>query len=217
MTTIKDIEKQLEATKQARIHLAKNKEENEALAKEYRAKADEAAIAGDVARYKEMKALADDAEAVAYVCEKQLEAEQGSAVTYEQTREAWDGYAVEYNKKLSTALRKFKDLKADMLKAYGEAVELQRNACQTREALADAVGKKPLRIEGESSLADLYPMDAIPCYKSIVGGTISIKGANIVDPDAVFYLSSFKLTGDQLLNNPGKRVLCSVVQDHRAE
>lgn len=218
MTTIKDIENQLKATEQARTQLAKTKEENEAKAKEYRTQADAAAVAGDVAKYKELKALADDAEAVAYVCEKQLEAEQGTSVTYEQTREAWDDYVAEYNKKLSSALRKFKELKADMLKAYGEAVELQRKACQTREVLADVVGKKPLRVDGESALANLYPMDAIPCHKNtLAGGTISIGGANIVDPDAVFYLASFKLTGDQMLNNPGKRVLCAVVQDHRAD
>lgn len=218
MTTIKDIENQLKATEQARTQLAKTKTENEAQAKEYRTQADAAAVAGDVARYKELKALADDAEAVAYVCEKQLEAEQGNAVTYDQTREAWDDFVGDYNKKLSAALRKFEKLKADMLKEYEGAVELQRKACETRERLASVVGKLPARVDGESRLADLYPMDSIPCAKNpLDGGTISIGGAGIVDPDAVYYLASFKLTSDKMLNNPGKRVLCSVVQYHRAE
>lgn len=218
MTTIKDIENQLKATEQARLQLEKTKNENEAQAKEYRTQADAAAVAGDVARYKELKALADDAEAVAYVCEKQLEAEKGNPVTYDQTREAWDDYVAEYNKKLSAALRKFEKLKADMLKEYEGAVELQRKACETREYLADVIGKKPLRADGEHRLADLYPMDSIPCVKNpLSGGAISIGGARIIDPDAVYYLASFKLAGDQLLNNPGKSVLCAVVQDHRAD
>ena len=88
--TIKEIEKQVENTKKAREQLAATQAENESLAKEYRAKSDAAATAGDVATYKEFKALADDAEAVAYVCGKQLEAEQANAVTVEQTREAWE-------------------------------------------------------------------------------------------------------------------------------
>lgn len=214
--TIKDIEKQLKDTQGARDMLAKNQRENEAKAKEYREKADTAAAAGDVATYKEYKALADDAEAVAYVCGKQLEAEQGNPVTIEQTREAWDEYAADYNKKLSAKLRKFEAAKADMLREYAAAVELQLQACATREWLADIIDKRPLFQEGEGILAQLYPMDYIPCASGLMPGLVSIGGANIKDADAVYYLSSFKLDGNKLYEDARQKMVTCVVGRHRA-
>lgn len=210
--TIKDIEKQMEATEKAREQLAKTKQENEEQAKEYRAKADAAAIAGDVASYKELKALADDAEAVAYVCGKQLEAEQGNAVTPEQTQEAWADYAKAYNKKLADKLDKAKKAKAEYLREYMEAVDLQREACRTRERLAACAGVKEHRAEG------FYPMDYIPCNTSNNGRkpVVDLRGTAIQDPDAVALLASLGLDGADLAGDERQRIVFSVVFAHKA-
>ena len=210
--TIKDIEKQMEATEKAREQLAKTKQENEEQAKEYRAKADAAATAGDVATYKEYKALADDAEAMAYVCGKQLTAEQGKAVTAEQTQDAWENYAGGYNKKLAAKLKKVQAAKAEYLREYMEAVDLQREACRTREQLAAYAGVKEHRAEG------FYPMDYLPCNNMSNGRKplVSIRGANIQDPDAVALLASLGMDELDLSRDERTRIVCAVVGSHRA-
>ena len=210
--TIKEIEKQMEATEKAREQLAKTKRENEEQAKEYRAKADAAATAGDVASYKELKALADDAEAVAYVCGKQLEAEQGNAVTPEQTQEAWEDYAEAYNKKLAAKLKKVQAAKAEYLREYMEAVDLQREACHTREKLAGYAAVKAHRVEG------LYRMDYIPCNSMSNGRKplVSLSGAAIQDPDAVALLASLGIDGAQLTGDERQRIIYAVVAEHKA-
>lgn len=209
--TIKDIEAQVEATKKAREQLEKSKRDNEAQAKEYREKADAAAIAGDVTSYKELKALADDAEAMAYVCGKQLEAEQGNAVTKDQTIEAWAGYAEAYNKKLTAKLKKVQAAKADYLREYMEAVELQREACRTREQLAGYA-------EVDKSKVDyLYQMDYIPCNKAMNNRRplVSLTGTGIQDPDAVALLASLGIDGAELTGDERQRIVFSVVSAHK--
>ena len=215
--TIKDIERQLEATEKAREQLVKTKRESDQLALEYRARADEAASIGNVESYKELKALADDAEAVAYVCGKQLEAEQANPITIEQTRVAWDVYAKEYNKKLAAKISKFETLKADLLREYAEAVELQKEACATREWLADVVQQKPTRAEGEGSLRYRYPMSYLPCVGGNEQPQLRIGGAVIHDPDAVYYLASWKLDSVKLQADPRTSKFCSVLMSHRAD
>lgn len=210
--TIKDIEAQVEATKKAREQLEKSKRDNEAQAKEYREKADAAATAGDVATYKEYKALADDAEAMAYVCGKQLAAEQGKAVTAEQTQDAWENYVGGYNKKLAAKLKKVQAAKAEYLREYMEAVDLQREACRTRERLAAYAGVKEHRAEG------FYPMDYIPCNTSNNGHkpVVDLRGANIQDPDAVALLASLGMDELDLSRDERTRIVCAVVGSHRA-
>ena len=210
--TIKDIEAQVEATKKAREQLEKSKRDNEAQAKEYREKADAAATAGDVATYKEYKALADDAEAMAYVCGKQLTAEQGKAVTVEQTQDAWENYAGGYNKKLAAKLKKVQAAKAEYLREYMEAVDLQREACATREKLAKCAGVDQAKVEWK------YPMDYLPCNNMSNGRKplVSIRGANIQDPDAVALLASLGMDELDLSRDERNRIVCAVVGSHRA-
>lgn len=209
--TIKDIEKQMEATTKAREQLARTKLENEEQAQEFRAKADAAATAGDVVSYKELKALADDAEAMAYVCGKQLEAEQGNAVTKDQTIEAWAGYAEAYNKKLAAKLKKMQAAKADYLREYMEAVELQREACRTREQLAGYAEVDKSKVER------LYQMDYIPCNNLMNNRRplVSLNGTGIQDPDAVALLASLGIDGAELTGDERQRIVFSVVSAHK--
>lgn len=210
--TIKEIEKQVEATKKAREQLEKTKADNEAMSKEYRAKADSAATAGDVASYKELKALADDAEAMAYVCGKQLEAEQDNAVTVEQTQEAWKAYVGDYNKKLASKLKKVQAAKTEYLREYMEAVDTQREACATRERLAMYADLRADMVERS------YPMDYIPC-NNIGNGRkplVGLSGTSIQDPDAVALLASLGMDGFELTNDARQRLVFAVVAAHRA-
>ena len=226
MITIKDIENQLKATEQARLQLEKTKKENEDQAKEYRTQADAAAVAGDLTRYKELKALADDAEAVAYVCGKQLEAEQGEAVTKEQTQEAWADYAEQYGKKLAAKLKEFDKAKTEMLKLYAEAVDLQAEACATRERLAEYAGVR-YSAGRDGRLDAEYPMGYISCDIATAGGQycITMPGLGIEDKDAVYYLANDMEkrkvgTPCELLNRAKDSTankVCQVVRLHRAD
>ena len=215
--TVKDIENQVTGTQEARAQLGKSKQENEDRAKEYRTKADAAAIAGDVAAYKEFKALADDAEAMAYVCGKQLDAENN--ITLEQTREAWDSYAADYNKKLSAKLRKLEEAKADLLKDYADALILQGEACAVRERLARYAGVhlQPAGVGIDDRLEKTYPMEYIPCKNAMKGDvTTAIAGSSVKDPDAVYYLASLQLDMLTLAKDPRQHAMVSVVCNHRA-
>ncbi len=214
--TIKDIEKQVEATKEARAQLERSLRDSKDQEKEYRAKADEAAVDGDVVSFKKYKALADDAEAMAYVCRKQLDSEQASPVTVAQTQEAWASYTAEYSKKLAAKLRRFEALKADMLREYAETVELQRQAFLVRERLAGYVGKLPLAVDGEGSLATMYPMEYIGCKRGTESPLLTIGGAFIKDPDAVYYLASFNLDGPKLYEDARQKTVTDVILNHRA-
>lgn len=217
--TIKDIEKQVENAKKTREELIKNQSESEEQAKNYRAKADAAAIAGDVAAYKEFKALADDAEAMAYVCGKQLDAENN--ITLEQTREAWEDYVSDYKRKFAGKLKKFEAAKDEMLKAYADAVVLQGEACEARERLARLCGM-PLQVAAvgiDDRLDATYPMDYIPCKSGSMmdnDAVVSIAGSSIKDPDAVYYLASLHLKNMILANDPRQQALAYVVKNHRA-
>lgn len=216
--TIKEIENQMKATNEAREQMKHTKLDNENLARKYREDADAAAIAGDIARYKELKALADDAEAVAYVCGKQLEVEQKPPVTVDQTIEAWNEYVSDYNRKLAAKLRKFEAAKATMLKEYADAVVLQGEACEMRERLARYAGREL----GPSGFTDFrlsatYPMDYIPCAVPTSNGVkLSIIGSNMLDPDAVYYLSSLNLVGHDLTVDPRQNAISRIVGAHRA-
>lgn len=215
--TIKEIEKQVEATKEAREQLIKTKDENEKKAKEYREKADSAAISGDLVQYKELKSLAEDAEAVAYVCGKQLEVEH--PVTLEQTRDAWDSYAADYNKKLSAKLRKLEAAKADLLKDYADALIIQGEACAVRERLARYAGVhlQPTGVGIDDNLEKTYPMEYIPCKNAMKGDvTTAIAGSSVKDPDAVYYLASLQLDMLTLAKDPRQHAMVSVVCNHRA-
>lgn len=217
--TIKDIEKQVENAKKTREELIKNQSESEEQAKNYRAKADAAAIAGDVAAYKEFKALADDAEAMAYVCGKQLDAENN--ITLGQTREAWEDYVSDYKRKLAGKLKKFEAAKDEMLKAYADAVVLQGEACETRERLANLCGMTlgPVAVGIDDRLDATYPMDYIPCKSGSMmdnDAVVSIVGSSIKDPDAVYYLASLHLKNMILTNDPRQQALACVVKNHRA-
>lgn len=210
--TIKEIEKQVESTREAREQMQRAQQENEKQAREYRIKADAAAIAGDVATYKELKALASDAEAVAYVCKRQLEAETENPVTKEQTVEAWDEYATGYNKKIAAKLEKVKKAKAAFIQEYLEAVDMQREACTTRERLAMYAGVKDDRIEG------IYRMEYIPCKDGMSGGKpiVTLNGAGIKDPDAVTVLASLGKDSLQLINDERQQIMSAVVAGHRS-
>ena len=209
--TIKDIEKQVEATKEARAQLERSLRDSKDQEKEYRAKADEAAVDGDVVSFKKYKALADDAEAMAYVCRKQLDSEQASPVTVAQTQEAWAGYAEAYNKKLTAKLKKVQAAKADYLREYMEAVELQREACRTREQLAGYAEV------AKSKVDYLYQMDYIPCNKAMNNRRplVSLTGTGIQDPDAVALLASLGIDGAELTGDERQRIVFSVVSAHK--
>lgn len=217
--TVKEIENLVKVQNEQREQALRRKQEHEVLAQEYRAKAEAAATAGDIERYKELKAMAEDAEAVAYVCGKQLEAD--NPITLEQTRKAWDDYAADYKKKLAGKLKRFETAKDELLKAYAEAVVLQGEACEVRERLARFCGRtlEPAGIVNDKRLDEAYPMDYIPCKGSGVlddDVVVSIVGSSIKDPDAVYYLASLQLKNMILANDPRQRALTYVVKNHRA-
>lgn len=187
--TVSDIDNAIRQSVAEAENLIATQQKNEAAAVEYKGSADKAAAAGDLEGYKHYKALADDAEAVAYVCKMQLQADRPMPVTTEQTQEAWEKYAADYNKKIAARLKKFEALKADMLKEYEAAFELQKEACAVRERLAGYVSRCPDKMQPEGRLATMYPMEYIPYISGPIRGANSLVGITLTDANAAYYLA----------------------------
>ena len=186
-------------------------------ADEFNEAAEAAAVDGDLERYKELKRKAADAEALAYVLQKQIEKNGADDLfTKSEIFEAWSDYADDHNKKLKAKLKKFTETKSDLLRQYAEMVSLQRETCAVRERLCRYIGIGKTPAAPDYGLASRFPMDYIPCKGNMDAGSVAIRGANISDPDAVYYLASMEKRAEDLFKDPDGRRVVEVVGFHRA-
>lgn len=179
--------------------------------------AETAALAGDLEAYKDLKRKTEDAEALAYVLQKRIE-KTGAADLFskEEISDAWKDYAGDQNKALLSKLKKFRATKTDLLRQYAEMVALQRETCAVRERLCRYIGiEKALGTKG-FGLENRFPMEYIPCLQNADAGAISIQGARIFDPDAVYYLSSFEKKAPEMIKDPNVQTVLAVVDQHHA-
>lgn len=195
-------------------------------AKDYAAKADKldteaeaAAAAGDLAGYKKKHNAAEDARAAAHVAEKQGEAMRNATpVTKEEAASAWEEYTKEYNKLIQQRISKYQEIKQQLREAYKSAVDLQQEACATRERLAQHCG-----IE-DQLIRKSFAMVTIPCRSGADNtGNLILAGTTNRDPDLCFYLSAHmieaklstadtaKMTADKIFNQTS-----AVVSHHKS-
>ena len=193
--TIEKLEKLVSESKQKKAALAAEVEnllrQESALDAEARAAAD----VGDVEGYLSKKEEKDKVSATLFVKRNFLD-KMTNAVTKDDSRSAWENYVADYNKRMKAAYSDFKAEKAKLCEMYSGMVDLQREALEVRERLADLVGDK----------IDSYRMEFIPVKDASSRASLRLGGVNFCDPDAAFYLSNYvEKTGARLFVVNGER------------
>ncbi len=204
--TVQDLERKAREAAEARDEI---KEEEKRLFNETRdlnIQADEAADAGNLDLYLELKKKIETAAAKAYVRKRQLE-KKDSPVTREEAASAWADYRADYEKKLSAKLTAVDKARSAFLVAYKDAVDVQADACATRQRLA-----KFLDQPGDVAVA--FPMATIPERHGVDVTTVHLGAFGILDRDLAFAISNMNDKPVDLMNSAEARRYISVVIGH---
>lgn len=174
-----------------------------------------AELAGDVDTYRAKKKELADVSEVLHVKRTYLDNAK-LPVSEEDARDLWDSFTGNYNKALSKALADFESLREKLVTAYLNMVNLQNDACRTREGLCDVLNiNNPDRA---------FPMQYIPVRGAMDLGAISKGGMKIADPDFIYVHSCMEIKAGRSLvldmnTNEAKEMerAYSVVNNHRSK
>ena len=216
--TVKDIDKKYQEHMSACQRMIEQQANAKREADQLNREAEAAACDGNLEEYSALKNKAREAEDLAYVLEKQIEKRNtGDLFTDEEISAAWDSCAEEHNRLLNEKLKKYNATRTDMLRQYAEMVTLQRETCAIRERLGAYIGMKKEALAPDYGLGRRFPMEYIPCLKNGENGTLTIRGANIQDPDAAFYLASFGKEAQDLAHDDKAQAAVHVVGFHQSK
>ena len=214
--TVKELDEKYQSAMTNYQQMIEAQKDAERKAAEYNELAETAAAAGELEAYKKSKADAIDAESLAYVLEKQIEKTGANSVFSEdEVFDAWHRYAAEYGKNLAIKRKRFEKLKTELLEEYAGMVQLQRDACATRERISAYIGmnRRGAANEIDNVFDKRFEMDLIP----INDGLTSIRGANTCDADAVFYIANMGIKDVvELARNNDAQTVVRVVRFHKA-
>lgn len=153
--------------------------------------------AGDVDTYYQKLQEKEKTAAALHVKKAYLE-KISSVVPVSDTaaREAWKSYVSVFNAKLDKQMSAFKAKRDELNAMYAAMVDLQNDACKTREFLARVSGIpfefKTFEMHKLSDLTRL-PIETRFTTKR---GAIKLDGFNCDDPDAVYYLACYEQNHD---------------------
>lgn len=215
--TVKEIDKKYQNNMDACRALIEQEKNARDSAEMLNSQAEAAACSGNVEAYSDLRNRAQEAEDRAYVLGKRIEQMNGADMfSDEEINEAWKNYADEHNKQLAAKLKIFNETKSDLLRQYAEMVTQQRETCAVRERLSAYIGLQK-KIAPDYGLGARFPMDYIPCLKGGENGTLNIRGANINDPDAAYYIASFKKDPLELVKDEATQTAVRVVGSHQSK
>lgn len=115
--------------------------------------------------------------------------EHDNPVSLANAVEAWNNYVSGYNSKLDKAMSAFKAKRDELNAMYSDMLDLQNEACKTRELLAKSAGG--------FDKVDTFKMNHLPYIEDTVFaldmyGAIQLRGCSCLDPDAVYYLACYE-------------------------
>ena len=214
--TVKELDEKYQASMLNYQQMIESQKEAARKAAEYNDLAETAAAAGDLDAYKKNRADAIDAESLAYVLDKQIK-KAGENPVFNETEvaEAWRRYTAEYGKSLASKRKRFDKLKTELLDEYASMVQLQRDACATRERISAYIGKgrNTVAMERDNAFDKRFEMDMIPHKK----GLAYIIGANTEDADLIYFLANMGITDAvALAQNNDAQTVVRVVHFHKA-
>ena len=153
-------------------------------------KAAAAAVAGDLAAFRAAAAERDELKTEAeYIGVRLKKLQELPDVDPVVVREAWDDYRAKYDPQLEKKIAAFEVAKRKALDLYAEAVAMQTEAATIRCRFAQIVG-----IPVTDACRE-FPAKAIPLRSAALDrdgyGILRMNGTNIIDPDAVRFLSDY--------------------------
>jgi len=175
-----------------------------------------AELAGDVDAYRAKKKELADVSEVLHVKRTYLDNAK-LPVTEDDARAIWDSFTGKYDKDMEKAISDFVSLREKLVAAYLNMVNMQNEACRTREDLCDVLGiSNPDRA---------FPMQYIPVQKGVDAlGLIKKSNMQIQDPDFVYVAACMEIKAGRFLQldpstDEAKEMdrAYSVVSNHRSK
>ena len=108
---------------------------------QHKGKMEEYAKAGNLEAYKKEKAAMTDCEDELYVLRNKTKAD--TFISREEGLKAWKKYCPEYEKELASLTAEYRKEAEKLLDKFLEIVEIQNQALEAREKLAEACGIRP--------------------------------------------------------------------------
>ena len=158
--------------------------------------AQKAAEAGDLERYKKLKADAANVEAELFVKEAQLKAAT-RPVSSEDIKNAWKEYASKRDKDLELKIKEFEKHRNDLAKEFRSLTDFQADTLRERNHLANYIGIQTENLDvfgnpSEIVLAD-FPVKTIPKRNQLKCG-----GMMIMSDDAKYFFASGLIKSDEI-------------------
>ena len=212
--TFKEIVEKARKAAEARLQLQSEDDRvnNERL--RLKAEASAAIDEGDAEKYLSIGKQIERLDVDALIHKRQLE-KASAPVTKEECVAAWADYRPTYEKSLTSALSILDRKRTEYLRAYNDCVDLQEEACKTREELASFCGVKTDPLSGDE-IDLVFPMKTIPNLAGV--GDITLRGpAGILDKDLAFVTSYTGGKPTAFLNDPKILRLLAVVKRRRSK
>ncbi len=211
---IKAIDKKFSELTQAQAELKAEDEHAFKIARQLRQQAEAAAAAGDVDKYRELKAQLENAEDDSFVRRAALR-KKAEPISETMVREAWTDYAAGAEKVIAKRLAQYQKSLSAAREAYRAAIDIQREACQIRERLAGYIGVDVSVLSRELD-AKFSFNNGIPNVAGPEDVTLRCGGLGVLDPDLAIYVSSLAQTPLELVQSSAAQDALRVVRAKRA-
>ena len=212
MKTIAEVETLIQENANKRNTLSAEIEELEKTAAAIEADVQAAAKSDDVDAYLAKKSEKDRIDALLYVKRSALN-NIPDVLPVEEVSDAWAAYADTYNKALRKKMKAYTELRQKLSDAFIEMVNLQLEACTTREKLAKYTGNT-VEFLNPCIVDKVFAMDYMPCDET----SMSLHGTpwRISDPDTLYYLAGVESDARKLFESEIAKKIISVVKFHRS-
>lgn len=184
--TFREVVEKARKAADARLQLQTEDERVNTERNRLKAEAETAIDAGDAEKYLSLKQQMERLDVDALIRKRQLEKTSVPA-TREECVAAWADYRPAYEKNLTTSLAALDKARVAYLKAYNDCVDLQEEACKTREELASFCDVKTDALSG-NEIDLVFPMKTIPNITGI--NEVTLKGpTGVLDKDLAFVVA----------------------------
>ncbi len=138
--TIEQLERKYNKAKQDEAEALQRLEEQQNEVARLKEAEAEAAAAGDLSRYQEIKRKRTDLEDMIFVTDSVLQKKRGKYVDSKEVADVWHDYAGGYNKEIARRMKEYNQTCAALKSIFMGMVELQNNALIARQRCAQMSG-----------------------------------------------------------------------------
>lgn len=169
-----------------------------------------AADAGDLERYKALKAEVDDLEARLFINNTQLRKIGTGALDEAEVVKAWDKYAAEYNKKFEKMLADYEDARSALYDKFMKLVDFQAEALRNRERCGYLMGMDPAPIATDAN--NHYRNMRLKTLETYISKPLSYHQAVLrISPETAY----FTATGEA--DQEAKDKMNEIIQWHKSK